>query len=132
MKIKKVKAKNHEKLKYGILASVGKQYNVFEAIDILVDSLYSICIVYDIYRKCVCVYIYIYISGHKWSTRHRVLKSHRSKMRVIYTCYHENNVPSQLSPQWLYGNSCTWAHDVPLHIAGTNEPKSAQQAKQGA
>ena len=25
----------------------------------------------------------------------------------------------------------TWAHDVRLHIAGTNEPKSAQQAKQG-
>ena len=23
-------------------------------------------------------------------------------------------------------------HDVRLHIAGTNEPKSAQQAKQGA
>ena len=29
-------------------------------------------------------------------------------------------------------HSCTWAHDVQLHIAGTNEPKSAQQAKQGA
>ena len=63
---------------------------------------------------------------------HRVLKSHRSKMSVIYTCNHENNVPSQFSPQWLCGNSCTWAHDVRLHIAGTNEPKSAQQAKQGA
>ena len=24
------------------------------------------------------------ISGHKWSTTHRVLKSHRSKMSVIY------------------------------------------------
>ena len=47
-------------------------------------------------------------------------------------CNHENNVPSRLSPQWLCGNSCTWAHDVRLHIAGTNEPKSAQQAKQGA
>ena len=48
---------------------------------------------------------------------------------------HENNVLSQLSPQWFDGNSCTWAHDahdVRLHIAGTNEPKSAQQAKQGA
>ena len=31
--------------------------------------------------------------------------------------------------QWLCGNSCTWAHDVCIHIAGTNEPKSAQQAK---
>ena len=35
-------------------------------------------------------------------------------------------MPSRLSPQWLFGNSCTWAHDVQLHIAGTNEPKSAQ------
>ena len=41
-------------------------------------------------------------------------------------------VPSRLSPQWLCGNSCTWAHDVRLHIAGTNERKSVQQAKQGA
>ena len=24
------------------------------------------------------------ISGHKWSTKHRVLKSHRSKMSIIY------------------------------------------------
>ena len=47
----------------------------------------------------------------------------------MYICNHENNVvPSRLSPQWLCGNSCTWAHDVRLHIAGTNEPKSAQQA----
>ena len=50
---------------------------------------------------------------------------------VLLKTIHENNVPSRLSPQWLCGNSCTWAHDVRLHIAGTNEPKSAQQAKQG-
>ena len=50
-------------------------------------------------------------------------------MGVIYICNYENNVPSQLSSQWLYGNPCTWAHDVQLHIAGTNEPKGAQQAK---
>ena len=30
----------------------------------------------------------------------------------IYIYNHENNVPSQLSPQWLCGNSCTGAHDV--------------------
>ena len=35
------------------------------------------------------------------------------------------------SPQWLCGNSCTWALDVRLRIAGTNEPKSDQQPKQG-
>ena len=43
-------------------------------------------------------------------------------------CYLEINVPSRLSPQWFCDNSCTWAHDVWLHIASTNEPKSAQQA----
>ena len=58
----------------------------------------------------ICIYIYIY----------------------IYICHHENNVPSRFTPQWLYGNPCTWAHDLRLHIAGTSEPKSAQQAKQGA
>ena len=30
---------------------------------------------------------------------------------------------SCLSPQCLCGNSCTWAHEVRLHIASTNEPK---------
>ena len=59
--------------------------------------------------------------------------SNIAKARLaLYIYNHENNVPSGLSPQWLCDNSCTWAHDVQLHIAGTNEPKSAQQAKQGA
>ena len=40
------------------------------------------------------------------------------------------NVSSRLSPEWLCGNSCTWAHNVRLHIAGTNEPKSVQQVKE--
>ena len=59
---------------------------------------------------------------------------HVSIYAYIYTYIynHENNVPSQLSPQWICGNSCTWAHDVRLHIASTNEAKSAQQAMQGA
>ena len=30
----------------------------------------------------------------------------------MYICNHEDNMPSRLSPQWLYGNSCTWALDV--------------------
>ena len=29
-----------------------------------------------------------------------------------------------------FSNSCTWVHDVRLHIAGTNELKSGQQAKE--
>ena len=28
-------------------------------------------------------------------------------------------MPCRLSPQWICGNSCPWAHDVQLHIAGT-------------
>ena len=42
------------------------------------------------YKVCIYIYIYIYIYNH------------------------ENNMPSRLSPQWLCGNSCTWAHDVRL------------------
>ena len=29
----------------------------------------------------------------------------------VYIRNHETNVPCQLSPQWLCGNSFTWAHD---------------------
>ena len=38
----------------------------------------NICIIYN------NIYIYHYISGHKWSTTHRELKSHRSKISGIY------------------------------------------------
>ena len=34
----------------------------------------------------------------------------------VYMCKHENNVPSWLSPQWLCGNSYTWAHDVQFMV----------------
>ena len=59
---------------------------------------------------------------------------HRTSLDIhihihTYICNHENNVLSRLSPQWVCGNSCTWTHDVRLHIAGTNELKSAQQVK---
>ena len=30
-------------------------------------------------------------------------------------CNHENDVPSPLTPQWLCGNSSTWAHYIQLH-----------------
>ena len=32
-------------------------------------------------------------------------------LRILYICNHKNNVPSWLSPHWLCGNSCTWAHN---------------------
>ena len=34
----------------------------------------------------------------------------------IYLYLKENNVPSQLSPKWLYGNSCTWNTGCTLSI----------------
>ena len=37
--------------------------------------------------------------------------------------YHHNG--------FVAGSSCTWTHDMQLHFAGTNKPKSAQPAKQG-
>ena len=52
---------------------------------------------------------YKFIGNKLFIGIHRVLKSHRSKMSITYMCYHENNVPSRLSPKWLCGNSCTWA-----------------------
>ena len=47
----------------------------------------------------------------------------------IYICNHENNVPSQFSPQWLCSNSCIWEDGIWLYITVTNESKSSQQAK---
>ena len=43
--------------------------------------------------------------------------------RETQSCNLENNVSSGLSSQWLCGNSCTWVHNVRLHMAGTNEPE---------
>ena len=55
----------------------------------------------------------------------------------IYNHVNVYVIMKTMCPPGYYHNgfmahSCTWAHDVQLHIAGTNEPKSAQQAKQGA
>ena len=49
----------------------------------------------------------------------------------IYVVKKKDKVSSRLSliRQWPHCNSCTWALDVRLQIAGTNEPKSAQQVK---
>ena len=47
----------------------------------------------------VYVYIYIYINIYIY----------------IYICNHESNMPSRLSPQWLCGSSCIWAHDALGH-----------------
>ena len=47
---------------------------------------------------CICIYMYVYV--------------YICMYICTYICNHEINVPSRLSPQWLYGNPCTWAHKV--------------------
>ena len=66
----------------------------------------------------IYIYIYIYISQKQDGRNiYAIMKTMRS---VSY--YHNE--------QWLCSNSCTWANDVRLHIADTNEPIIAQQTKQ--
>ena len=85
----------------------------------------------------VCLYVYKYLATAFFCCLHHIIKvssiilsqsakiSQKQYGRSIYVIW-------RLSPQWLHGNSCAWAYDERLHIAGTNKPKSAQQAKQGA
>ena len=49
----------------------------------------------------------------------------------IYICMHMHVIMKTMCPLGYHHNGFV-AHDVWLHIAGTNEPKSAQQAKQEA
>ena len=56
---------------------------------------------------------------------HRVLKSH-SKMGVIYMQSWKQCALPVITTVALWQLMGTWAHDVWLHIAGTNEPKIAQ------
>ena len=48
------------------------------------------------------MYIYIYIYTYK--------------VKYTYVVKKTDNVPSRLSPQWLYGNSCIWVQDVRYNI----------------
>ena len=45
----------------------------------------------------------------------------------IYIYIRQCAFPFNTNP---HGNSCSWARDTRLHIAGTNETKSTQQVKQ--
>ena len=47
-----------------------------------------------------------------WSTAHRVLKSHRSKMGE--NAIMKTRCPTGYHHNGFCGNSCTWAHDVRL------------------
>ena len=59
--------------------------------------------------------IYKYIPDQKWSMTCKMVKSHRSKMSIINTWNHENNMPSSLLPQWLCGRYQQYVtvHHVP-------------------
>ena len=67
----------NEYIKYHTAFCILDLYAVYRGV--LPPNLSSYALMYEIY-----IYIYIYIQ-----------------------CYHKNNVPSWLSPRWLYGNSCT-------------------------
>ena len=56
----------------------------------------------------VYIYIYIYVI-HFTEPEISNLKEARW---VQYLCSHQNNVPPQLSTQWLCGNSCTRTYDT--------------------
>ena len=79
---------------------------------------YMYMCIYTLHTHYICkytyIYIYIYISGHKWSTTHRVLKSHNSKMGVMYMHSRKQCVLLVITTMALC-NSCTWAHDVYIY-----------------
>ena len=53
----------------------------------LLDNWKGTCTLETLFPACYKHICIIYTSGHKWSMTHRVSKSHRSKMNVIYMQY---------------------------------------------
>ena len=54
----------------------------------------------------------------------------KTSLEKVHQSKYSNNVNIYIYI-YIY-NSCTWAYDLRLHIAGTNESKSALKAKEGA
>ena len=65
-----------------------------KAIVVITSRAHCFYIAYILHPSCLYIYIYIYV--------------------CLCVCMgnHKNNVTSRLSLQWLFGNSCTWGHDV--------------------
>ena len=67
-----------------------------------------------IYYVYIYVYIYIYISGHKWSTTHRVLKSHRNKVSNLMcnrtSCAQVHGLPQGHCGDSREGTLLSWLH----------------------
>ena len=75
------------------------------------------------YYPCLYIYLYIYICIYY------ILTLSANVNNVLYLIIiDENNVSSRLSPQWLYGNLCTLAHDVQLRLHHVTKCMSCHKA----
>ena len=76
---------------------------------VFVLILHSIAISHSRISIYLSIYLYIYnvVISDPW---HTVLKPHRNNCNIYVIMNHENDVPSRLSPPWICGNSCSWAH----------------------
>ena len=96
-------------LRFKITRQQMQHINVFGCFDnfFRLLQIYIIYIIYILYKYIT--HVIHYISGHKWSTTHRVLKSHRSKMSVIYV------IMKTMCPPSYHHNGfvATHAHHVP-------------------
>ena len=117
----------NEYIKYHTVFCILDLYTVYRGV--LPPNLSSYALTYEIYIIHIYIYIYIpyilymyiyiYIYIYIYpQTRVSLFPGLISVARVneymyiyiyiyIYSCYDENNVPTRLSPRWLYGNSCT-------------------------
>ena len=72
----------------------------------------------------IYIYIYIYLFIYIYIYIIYII--------YIYACNHKGRVSPSDQYNLFVETSCTSAHDARVRITDTNEPKIAQQAKQGA
>ena len=94
---------------------------------IYIHIIQIIYIIYNIIYLILYIYIYIYIytqyiSSHKWSMTQRVLKSHRSKMSIIYVImktmcppsyHHSGFVATYALGHMINNHTCVQVHELP-------------------
>ena len=73
--------------------------------------IYMYIYIYIYIYTYICIYLYVYMYIYL-NHIYKYIYTYIYIYMYIYICYHENNVPSRLSPKWLCRNSCSWAHDV--------------------
>ena len=96
-------------------------YNKYIYIYIYIYIIYIRHIIYLYIYIYIYIYIFIYILTSEVIIHIYIIYMYIYIYIFIYICSHENNVTSRLSPQWLCGNSCTWAHDVRTSCAQVHE-----------